>query len=73
MVPINVTLPSTSKRFPRELIHMLPLRSSICQYKANMGRVSTTFDTPELEGDGQGEGRIFTMAACPPIVGMLSS
>jgi len=64
-----MSLPTLSRRFPESLIYLLPLRRSMLEYKTNMGRVITSNDTPESDGDDLSDGRIFTMAACPPILG----
>ncbi|KAK2591530.1 hypothetical protein QQS21_010780 [Conoideocrella luteorostrata] len=68
-VSMTTKMPSMSRTFPKELEYMLPLRHSMRQYKTNMGRVVTSNDSPESDGDGLGEGRMYTMAAFPPIVG----
>ncbi len=68
-VTVMAPMPSMSRSFPKELDITLPLRNSMRQYKVNMGRVLTSNDSPESDGDGLSDGRMFTMAAFPPIVG----
>lgn len=68
-VAMTAVMPSLSRKLPKELDDVLPLRSSMRKYKANMGRVVTSNESPESDGDGLSDGRMFTMAAFPPIVG----
>ncbi|KAF4460198.1 hypothetical protein FALBO_13039 [Fusarium albosuccineum] len=62
-------MPELSRVFPDELEYMLVLRHSLKKYRSNMGRVVTSTESPEGDGDGLSNGRIYTMAACPPIIG----
>lgn len=68
-VSMAEVMPTMSRRFPETLEYMLPLRHSMKRYKMNMGRVVTSNETPESDGDDLSNGRIFTMAAYPPILG----
>lgn len=66
---VKKSMPSMARKFPVEFDYMLPLRNSMKQYKANRGRVVTSGDSPESDGSGLSDGKMFTMAAFPPIVG----
>jgi hypothetical protein len=68
-VEMVYTMPSMSRNFPIGIEHMLVLRSAMKQYKLNKGRVITSSDSPESDGEGISYGRMFSMAMCPPIVG----
>ena len=56
--------PQISREFPSEIMSLLVLRSSML----DGGRVMTSSDSPECDGDGLSIGDTFLMALCSLIV-----
>jgi hypothetical protein len=46
-----------------------PLKNSLRTYKMNMGSVVASNESPESDGDGLSDEKIFTMTPFPPIPG----
>ncbi|OAP53942.1 hypothetical protein AYL99_11822 [Fonsecaea erecta] len=68
-VEVTINMPSLLREFPRDVEMLLPLRNAMRHYKMNRGRVTTSSETPESDGEGISKGRMFGMAVYPPVVG----
>ena len=68
-VEVTYSTPPTTRKFPLSLEHILTLRTSMRDYKRVGGRITSSNESPESDGEGLNDGRMYTMSIYPPIVG----